>query len=104
MFLFFSCRHQFYLHAKSDLMEGKLKVGQEIEPLKLIALLSQSELGDYESCIAPMQMYNSWCHQLNIEASEEELETIAALHKEMKVGYFKVSNGLFPFPLTIVCG
>ncbi|CAH0381699.1 unnamed protein product [Bemisia tabaci] len=77
-------RHQFYLHAKSDLMEGKLKVGQEIEPLKLIALLSQSELGDYESCIAPMQMYNSWCHQLNIEASEEELETIAALHKEMK--------------------
>ncbi|XP_071447712.1 E3 ubiquitin-protein ligase MYLIP [Hetaerina americana] len=41
-------RHQFYLHARRDLSEGRLKVDGPIA-VKMVALVAQGELGDLEA-------------------------------------------------------
>ncbi|CAG9570575.1 unnamed protein product [Danaus chrysippus] len=46
-------RHQFYLHAKLDLIEGRLVVADQEVARKIIAYIAQAETGDYDPQAAP---------------------------------------------------
>ncbi len=39
-------RHQFYLQAKVDLIEGRLSVTDNVSTIRICALIAQSEMGD----------------------------------------------------------
>ncbi len=46
MTILFKNRHQFYLQAKVDLIEGKLSVTDPAATVRICALVAQSEMGD----------------------------------------------------------
>lgn len=76
-------RHQFYLHAKLDMLEGRLKVENDTMAVKLIALIAQAENGDLEPCSPPLCLYSQWCQVLMEGNTEETLEKVATCHKDI---------------------
>uniref|UniRef100_A0A1B6C8A5 RING-type E3 ubiquitin transferase n=2 Tax=Clastoptera arizonana TaxID=38151 RepID=A0A1B6C8A5_9HEMI len=77
-------RHQFYLNAKLDLLEGRLKVENEEMGLKVAALIAQAETGDLEPSTVPVCLYSQWCQLLLENTNEDTIETVATLHRDMK--------------------
>jgi len=83
-------RHQFYLHARLDLLEGRLKVNDWGVTAKLVALMVQAESGDFDPLASP-QPYSLYLEQgLQLVAGEDImppdfLHIVAAEHKELKV-------------------
>lgn len=78
-------RHQFYLHAKLDLQEGRLKVEAVDTASKLVALIAQAESGDLEPESPPVCLYTQLCQLLLNNISQESLETVIRLHRDMRV-------------------
>ncbi|RZF33292.1 hypothetical protein LSTR_LSTR007637 [Laodelphax striatellus] len=81
-------RHQFYLHAKMDIAEGRLKLDSRETVMKLVALISQAEMGDFEPTCPPMQcsFYEQWCQYLLADAQIEDsvIEKVAEMHDNLK--------------------
>lgn len=87
MLLLFCYSHQFYLHAKLELCEGRLKPTDNLTICKTIALLAQAELGSCDDLVALVQFYNYWCEHLGVSMNEddESIDRIQKLYSEMKV-------------------
>lgn len=85
--LFLFCyRHQFYLHAKLELCEGRLRPTDNQMVCKTIALLAQAEFGDCDDLVALVQFYAYWCEHLGVSVDDDEsIDRIQNLHSEMKV-------------------
>ncbi|XP_069676043.1 E3 ubiquitin-protein ligase MYLIP [Periplaneta americana] len=84
-----STRHQFYLHARLDLLEGRLKINDWSVTAKLIALMVQAESGDFDPLASP-QPHNLYLEQgSQLGAGEDSkppdfLHRVAMEHKELK--------------------
>ncbi|PSN51645.1 hypothetical protein C0J52_09439 [Blattella germanica] len=84
-----STRHQFYLHARLDLLEGRLKVNDWNVTAKLIALMVQAETGDFDPVVSP-QPHGLYLEQgSQLGAGEDSkppdfLNRVAVEHKELK--------------------
>lgn len=78
-------RHQFYLHARLDLLEGRLKVPCKETATKLVALIAQAETGDLEPESPPLYLYTQWCQLLLDSAVDGSLEPVVHLHKDIRV-------------------
>lgn len=84
-FLFF--RHQFYLHAKLDLIEKRLIATDWDTVAKLIALIAQAETGDYDARHPPYNMYNQASTVTKIEPDDKPqdlIQRVIAHHKNCK--------------------
>lgn len=83
----FCYSHQFYLHAKLELCEGRLRPSNSPTVCKTIALLAQAEFGDCDDLVASVQFYAYWCEHLGVSMDEddESIDHIRMLHSEMKV-------------------
>ncbi|XP_039299324.1 E3 ubiquitin-protein ligase MYLIP [Nilaparvata lugens] len=79
-------RHLFYLHAKMDIAEGRLKLDSRDTALKLAALISQAELGDFEPVCPPVHFYEQWCQYLLGETliDNSTIEKVAEMHDNVK--------------------
>uniref|UniRef100_A0A0C9RSS9 RING-type E3 ubiquitin transferase n=1 Tax=Fopius arisanus TaxID=64838 RepID=A0A0C9RSS9_9HYME len=54
-------RHQFYLHSRLELVEGRLKVPDWCSLARLVALVAQAEAGDYDPLSPPHGLYSQCC-------------------------------------------
>ncbi|VVC25359.1 Zinc finger, RING-type,PH domain-like,FERM/acyl-CoA-binding protein, 3-helical bundle,Ubiquitin-related [Cinara cedri] len=80
-----STRHQFYLHAKLELCEGRLRPTDNQTVCKTIALLAQAEFGDCDDLVALVQFYAYWCEHLDVSVDDEEsIDRIQKLYSEMR--------------------
>lgn len=73
------------MHAKLDLQEGRLKVEAVDTASKLVALIAQAESGDLEPESPPICLYTQLCQLLLNNVSQESLETVIRLHRDMRV-------------------
>lgn len=73
-----STRHQFYLHARLDLVEGRLLATDWNSAAKIIALIAQAEGGDYDPIRPPHALYAQYGV---ISAPEPESKPQDFLHK-----------------------
>lgn len=84
-----STRHQFYLHARLDLQEGRLKVNDWSITPKFLALMVQAECGDFDPLASPQLhcKYLEHCSQLccgeDIKPSDV-LHRVSLEHQELK--------------------
>lgn len=87
LFFFRFCySHQFYLHAKLELCEGRLRPTETPTVCKTIALLAQAEFGDCDDLVALVQFYTYWCEHLGVSVDDDEsIDQIQKLHSDMKV-------------------
>ncbi|KAG8224621.1 hypothetical protein J437_LFUL005789 [Ladona fulva] len=84
-------RHQFYLHARRDLSEGRLKV-EGLPAVKMVALVAQAELGDMEEgststgLPSPFDLYSCLVPSTDPEKflSTEFLTQVANEHRKLK--------------------
>lgn len=53
--------------------------------LKLVALIAQAETGDLEQISAPVCLYSQWCQLLLGNTNDDVIETVATMHRDMKV-------------------
>lgn len=86
--MLFCYSHQFYLHAKLELCEGRLRPTDIPTLCKTIALLAQAEFGDYNDLVALVQFYAYWCEHLGVSINDDDddsIDQIQKLHSEMKV-------------------
>lgn len=60
-------RHQFYLHAKLDLIEGRLVVADQEVARRIIAYIAQAETGDCDPDV-PSLVYAE-CHKIGPQVS-----------------------------------
>lgn len=97
MLLLFCYSHQFYLHAKLELCEGRLRPTDNLTICKTIALLAQAELGSCDDLVALMQFYNYWCEHLGVSMDEddESIDRVQKLYSEMKVCIKKIFCRLY---------
>lgn len=86
-------RHQFYLHARLDLLEGRLKVNDWGITAKLVALMVQAESGDFDPLASPQP--HSLCLEQGFQLGAGEdskppdfLHRVAVEHKELKVSLY----------------
>ncbi|XP_024942392.1 E3 ubiquitin-protein ligase MYLIP isoform X3 [Cephus cinctus] len=81
-------RHQFYLHSRLELVEGRLKVSDWSSVARLVALIAQAEGGDYDALLPPHALYSQCCQIQPIEPCEAKpqdfLHRIVQQHKEIK--------------------
>lgn len=86
---FCDCRHQFYLHSRLELVEGRLKVADWGSVARLVALIAQADGGDYDALSPPHALYSQCCHIQPAEPCEPKpqdfLLRIVQQHKEIKV-------------------
>lgn len=77
-------RHQFYLHAKLDLIEGRIVVADWDVARKLVAYIAQAETGDCDPEMPPHGIYTQ-CENIGPqgEKPEDHLENIIAFHMEL---------------------
>lgn len=81
----YCCSHQFYLHAKLELFEGRLRPTNNQAICKTIALLAQAEFGDCDDLVQS-QFYSQWCEHLGVPMDDEEsINLIKKLYSEIKV-------------------
>lgn len=86
--LSFRYRHQFYLHAKLELCEGRLRPTDSQTVCKTIGLLAQAEFGDCDDLVALAQFYAYWCEHLGVSVDNDDksvVDWIRNLHSDMKV-------------------
>ncbi|XP_067006118.1 E3 ubiquitin-protein ligase MYLIP isoform X2 [Anabrus simplex] len=84
-------RHQFYLHARLELLEGRLKVTNWSEAAKLVAFMAQAEYGDFDQLTCPHSIYAQTA-QIGVEEEmkpPDYFQRVAVHHKELK--YMKPS-------------
>lgn len=85
----FDCRHQFYLHSRLELLEGRLKVADWSSVVRLIAWIAQADIGDYDPLSPPNALYSQCCQIQPVERCESKpldlIHRIVQQHKEMKV-------------------
>ncbi|XP_049764004.1 E3 ubiquitin-protein ligase MYLIP [Schistocerca nitens] len=79
-------RHQFYLHSRLDLLEGRLKVPDSLVAAKLAAWMAQAESGDYDPQSCPQSVYAQYCQLggVNTSRPQDFIQMIAAQHRELK--------------------
>lgn len=77
-------RHQFYLHAKLDLTEGRLVVADLEVARKIIAYIAQAETGDCDSELPPVHIYEE-CDKIGPqgEKPEDHVDKIIDYHCEI---------------------
>ncbi|KAI8433060.1 hypothetical protein MSG28_013918 [Choristoneura fumiferana] len=77
-------RHQFYLHAKLDLIEGRLVVADQEVARKIIAYIAQAETGDCDVDVPPTHIYEE-CDKIGPqgEKPEDHMEKIIDNHCEI---------------------
>jgi len=82
-------RHQFYLHSRLELVDGRLKVPDWSSVARLVALIAQADAGDYDALSPPHALYSQCCHIQPAEPCEPKpqdfLLRIVQQHKEIKV-------------------
>lgn len=82
-------RHQFYLHARLDLIEKRLLANDWDSVARLIALIAQAECGDYEPHHPPTNVYlqastiSSACDQADAKPTDL-LQRIIGEHKKYR--------------------
>lgn len=100
-FFFFGYRHQFYLHSRLELVEGRLKVSDWTSVARLIALIAQADAGDYDALSPPHALYSQCCQIQPTEPCEPKpqdfLHRIVQQHKEIKVRSLLLFSPLFSF-------
>ncbi|CAH2097972.1 unnamed protein product [Euphydryas editha] len=76
-------RHQFYLHAKLDLIEGRLVVADQEVARRIIAYIAQAETGDCDPDV-PSPVYAE-CHKIGPqgEKPDDHMEKIIEYHCEI---------------------
>ncbi|VEN42494.1 unnamed protein product [Callosobruchus maculatus] len=80
-------RHQFYLHAKCDLLEKRLLASEWDSVPRLIALIAQAESGDYEPSRPPHTIYMQASSIGAVDETQKPsdlLQKIIAEHKKYK--------------------
>ncbi|XP_031845564.2 E3 ubiquitin-protein ligase defense repressor 1 [Nomia melanderi] len=81
-------RHQFYLHSRLELVEGRLKVSDWGSVARLVALIAQADSGDYDALSPPHALYSQCCQIQPTEPCEPKpqdfLHRIVQQHKEIK--------------------
>ncbi|XP_049880002.1 E3 ubiquitin-protein ligase MYLIP [Pectinophora gossypiella] len=77
-------RHQFYLHAKLDLTEGRLVVADIEVARRIIAYIAQAETGDCDPDLPPVNIYDE-CDRIGPqgEKPEDHIEKIIDYHCEI---------------------
>ncbi|CAB3244909.1 unnamed protein product [Arctia plantaginis] len=77
-------RHQFYLHAKLDLTEGRLVVADLEVARRIIAYIAQAETGDFDPDLPPKHIYAE-CDKIGPqgERPEDHIEKIIEYHCEI---------------------
>lgn len=77
-------RHQFYLHAKLDLIEGRLVVADQEVARRLIAYIAQAETGDCDAEDPPLHVYEE-CEKIGPqgEKPEDHIAKIIEYHLEI---------------------
>ncbi|KAJ0171592.1 hypothetical protein K1T71_013142 [Dendrolimus kikuchii] len=77
-------RHQFYLHAKLDLTEGRLVVADHEIARRLIAYIAQAETGDCDAEVPPIHVYEE-CNKIGPqgEKPDDHLDKIIDYHCEI---------------------
>ncbi|XP_072947958.1 E3 ubiquitin-protein ligase MYLIP [Epargyreus clarus] len=77
-------RHQFYLHAKLDLIEGRLVVADQEVVRKITAYIAQAETGDCDPDVPPMQVYED-CSRIGpqSEKPDDHIDKIIEYHCEI---------------------
>lgn len=86
-FFFSYCRHQFYLHARLDLVQKRLLASNWDCVVKLIALIAQAETGDYDALNPPHNVYMQTSVILPTDISDKPidfLQRIIEQHKSYK--------------------
>lgn len=73
-------RHQFYLHARLDLLEGRLKVNDWGITVKVVALMVQAESGDFDPLASP-QLHSLYLEQGTQLGAGEDLKPPDVLHR-----------------------
>jgi hypothetical protein len=73
-------RHQFYLHARLDLLEGRLKASYWGIIVKLVALMVQTESGDFDPVASP-QLHRLYLEQGTQFGAGEDLKPTDVLHR-----------------------
>ncbi|KAI4488973.1 hypothetical protein M0804_004471, partial [Polistes exclamans] len=80
--------HQFYLHSRLELVEGRLKVPDWVSIARLMALIAQADGGDYDALSPPHALYSQCCQIQPTEPCEPKpqdfLHRIVQQHKEIK--------------------
>lgn len=76
-----STRHQFYLHARMELVEKKLLTNDWAIAAKLIGLIAQAETGDYDPTRTPHAVYAQFA---SISAQDQEGKPQDFLHKVLQ--------------------
>ncbi|XP_026727527.1 E3 ubiquitin-protein ligase MYLIP [Trichoplusia ni] len=77
-------RHQFYLHAKLDLTEGRLVVADLEVARRIIAYIAQAETGDCDPDLPPTHIYEE-CEKIGpqCEKPEDHMDKIIEYHCEI---------------------
>ncbi|XP_013194436.1 E3 ubiquitin-protein ligase MYLIP [Amyelois transitella] len=77
-------RHQFYLHAKLDLTEGRLVVADLEVARRIVAYIAQAETGDCDPDVPPMHIYEE-CEKIGPqgEKPEDHIDKIIEYHCEL---------------------
>lgn len=87
----FDSRHQFYLHSRLELLEGRLKVADWSSVVRLVAWIAQADIGDYDPLSPPNALYSQCCQIQPAERCESKpldlIHRIVQQHKEMKVRF-----------------
>jgi hypothetical protein len=90
-------RHQFYLHARLDLQEGRLRVKDWNITPKFIALMVQAECGDFDPLASP-QLHSAYLKQCSQLCTEEDIKPPDVLHRvcmehqELKVSLYSIHD------------
>ncbi|KAL1500774.1 hypothetical protein ABEB36_006219 [Hypothenemus hampei] len=80
-------RHQFYLHAKADLVEKRLLTNDWDGASRVIALIAQAESEDYNAVLPPSQIYmqlSSIASGCQTPKPEDFAQRIITEHKKLK--------------------
>lgn len=105
-FFFFFYSHQFYMHGKLELSEGRLRPTDSQTVCKTIALLAQAEFGDCDNLVALVEFYGYWCEHLDVpvDDDDESIDRIQKFHSEMRVRaidiiYYIPGRAISPVPI-----
>ncbi|XP_041971729.1 E3 ubiquitin-protein ligase MYLIP [Aricia agestis] len=83
-------RHQFYLHAKLDLIEGRLVVADQEVARRLIAYIAQAETGDCDPDV-PTQVYEE-CNKIGPQGEKPDDHINKIIEYHMEIAGMKASQ------------
>jgi hypothetical protein len=88
-------RHQFYLHARLNLQEGRLKINDWSITPKFVALMVQAECGDFDPLASPqlhcvyLKQCSQFCGGEDIKLPDV-LHRVCLEHQELKVSLYLI--------------